>query len=276
MPEPPPARAPAATFEHSPAAFQRSREGKPSHLFDFLLASARARFAPQFVESAARLFAGVGHYGLYGAMVLVLAYDVTMAVRTKANFPAVLGVAEVLALAGLQYAARRFVAASERLNRVTPAKMGSSALADCTAILFAVAGLAILIGVTILAILEGTYARIAAAVAGFIVCEHLAMAAMNPECLNLSIASDAGAREELLGGFSFLGKLLLSMAPVAFGVGIVWGMIDIGVVWAWPPPATPAAAAPGLGGLAGLIAPLASGMDDTSRASARTCRNSGE
>jgi hypothetical protein len=260
---PSPARAPAATFEHSPAAFQRSREGKPSHLFDFLLASGRAWFTPQFVDSAARLFAGVGHYGLYGAMVLVLAYDVTMAVQTKATFPAMLGLAEVLALAGLQYAARRFLAASERLSRVTPAKMGSSALADCTAILFAIAGLAILIGVTILALLAGAYARIAAAIAGFIVCEYVAIASMNPECLSLSITSDAGAHEEFLGSFSFLGKLLLSMAPVAFGVGVVWGMMDIGVVWAWPPPSTPSAAAPGLGGLAGLIAPATAGLEET-------------
>jgi hypothetical protein len=254
--------APAATFERSPAAFQRSREGKPWHLFDYVLAQGRVWFTPQFVDAASRLFAGVGNYGLYGAMVLVLAYGVTTAIQTKESFPVVLGLVEVLALAGLQYAARRFLAASERLNRITPAKVGSSALPDCTAILFVITGLGMLIGVTILALLAGAYARITGAVAGFIICEYLAMAAMNPECLNLSIASDAGAHEEILGGCSFLGKLLLSVAPVAFGAGIVGGMIDVTVAWAWPSHQTPAAAAPGLGGLEGLIAPAMGGFQN--------------
>ena len=262
-PEPPSPRTSFATFEHSTAAFQRSREGGSSHLFDALLKAARASFPPPFVDSAARLFAGIGHYGLYGAMALLAAYGVTTAVQIKATWPALVGLAVVLALVYLQYAAGRFSTASERLNRVTPVKIGSSAVSDCTAILFAILGLAILIGVTIHALSAGAYASIAWAVAGFIVCEYAAIAAMNPECLNVSISSDAGAVEEFLGDLAFLNRLWLLAAPVVFGAGVVWAMIDVAVVWAWPPPPMPAAAAPGLGGLEGLISPLMSGMGDT-------------
>lgn len=258
-PPAPPVRTPLAAFERSPAAFQRAREGKPSHLFDFLLASARRGFTPQFVESAVRLFAWLGHYGLYGAMALVLAYDVTMAVQTKQVYPAVLALVEVVGLAVLQYAASRFLAASERLNRASAAKLGSTAVPDCTAIFFALAGVAVLIAVTILAIYGKSLWSISTAVAGFIACEYLAVAALNPETLNLSIASEVNADEEFLGVFSFVLKLLLRLAPVGFGVGIAWGMIDL--IHAWVPAGAPAEIAKPASGL-GLGVPAAAGLDD--------------
>ena len=247
VPEPPPVRTMLPTFERSPAAFQRSREGKPSHLFDFLLASARARFTPQFVESAARLFAWIGHYGLYLAMLGVIAFDAYCAIHVlKKALPAVLGLAEVLLLLALQYSARRFLAASERLNRAGTAKMGSSALSDSCAIVCALSGLAILVGVTVWAIYEKSFLSISTAVAGFIVFEYLAVAALNPEALNLSIASDVNVDEETLGAFSFVLKLGLRAAPVLFGVGVFWAMFALAQA-AIPSGSKPASAQPGLG-----------------------------
>jgi hypothetical protein len=258
-PEPPPVRTPFATFEHSTAAFQRSREGGSSHLFDSLLAAARTWFPPQFVESAARLFAWTGHYGLYLAMVLVPAFDVAMAVQTKQVYPALPALVEVVGLAVFQYAARRFLAACERLNRASAAKMGSSALPDCVAIFFALAGVAILIALTILAIHAKSFWSISTAVLGFIACEYLAVAAMNPETLNLSIAAEVKVDEEFLGLFSFVLKLGLRLAPVGFGVGVAWGMIDL--VHAWVQPGTPTAIAKPAPGL-GPGRPTAAGLDD--------------
>ncbi len=258
-PEPPVSLAPMAAFERSAAAFERSREGDSFHLFDYLLEWGRSRLTPRFVESAARLFALLGHYGLYVAMLLVPAFDIHMALKTKVLTPAVLALVEVLALAVLQYAARRFLTAAERLNRASAAKLGSGAVLDCFAILCALAGPAVLIGLTILAIHGKAFWSISTAVAGFIICEYLAVVALNPETLNLSVASEASADEETLGAFSFLLKLGLRLAPVGFGVGVAWGMIDL--VHAWVQPSAAAATAkPGLGLGLGLAAPA--GLDD--------------
>ncbi len=246
-PEPPPVRTTLPAFERSPAAFQRSREGKPSHLFDFALASARVQLTPQFVGSAARLFGWIGHYGLYAAMLGVIALDAYLAARvTKDALPALMGVVEVLTLAGLQYAARRFLPACERLNRAGTAKIGSSALSDSIAVFLALAGLAILVGVTLLAVREKSFWSIPAAVAGFIVFEYLAVAALNPEALNLSIAPDANVDEETLGAFSFLLKLGLCAVPVVFGVGVLWAMSALAQA-AMPAASKPASAPTGLG-----------------------------
>ncbi|MGQ9576817.1 MAG: DUF4339 domain-containing protein [Thermoguttaceae bacterium] len=256
--EAPPAHAPLPAFESFPAAFHRSREGKPSHLFDFVLASARRQFPPQFVDAAARLFGLFGHYALYAAMALVLAWDLTKAIQTRQALPAVFGLVTVVLLAVFQYAAGRYLAAGERLNRGSPARMASSALSDCVAILCALSGLAILIGLTVMALWGKSFWSISTAVAGFIICQYLAAVAMNPESVNLAIATDAGARDEILGGLAFLGKLVLRVAPVGFGVGVAWGMLDVVHVWVDPP--APAAAPSG--GLLGLVLPAATGMAD--------------
>ncbi len=98
---------------------------------------------------------------------------------------------------------------------------------------------------TVLAVYTGAFWSIATAVVGFVVCEYLAIAALNPETLSLSVASEANADEEFLGVFSFTLKLGLRLAPVGFAVGIAWGMINLVHAWVGPGDAPAVEQAPG-------------------------------
>ena len=220
-----PASPPA--FEKSPAAFQRAREGPARHLFDFVLELARSQLTAHFVESTSKIFAVCGHYGLYLAMLVLLGFSMVFGVKANELNPILVGTAGVVILVVLQYAASRFVGTLEKLNRSTSGTVSSAALPDCVSLLLGVGGLVALFGLAVLAIQTETFLFILPAIATFILCEYMATVALNPETLNLTIAPDGTAGEEAIGVFSFFIKLGVRTAPVAFGVGVVWGTIGL-------------------------------------------------
>ena len=229
--EAPPKAAPVGgappTFERSTTAFARSRQQPARHLFDHLLEFARGQFTSQFIESTSRIFTFGGHYGLYLAVGVLLAFNLFLGVKTNQVNIVLLGMAEVVILLVLQYVASRFSAALERLNRSTPARMSSAAYLDCYALLNMFGGLVVLLGLAVLAVQTGLLSLVLPAIAVFILCQYVAILALNPESLGLSIAPEATAGEEAIGVLSFLVKLSLRLVPVAFGVGVVWGTITL-------------------------------------------------
>ena len=218
------ARTTHATFERSPAAFERSREGDSYHLFDYLLVSVRRHFTVRFVESTARLFSAFGHYGLYVGMAALLTYQVFLGVKTGQAGPVLLGVAGALVLALLQYAATRFTAALERLNWAVNGRVFSTVFLDCFALVTMIGGLVALVALTVLAIERLDFSLIVPGVAAFILGQYVGFVALNPESLNLTISSEAGTTGEAVGIFVFLAKLLLRLVPVGFGVGVASGV----------------------------------------------------
>lgn len=237
-----------ATFEASAAAFERSREGSPRHFFDHFLESARLQFTAQFVESTARIFAVLGHFGLYAAMAVLFLFDVILAVRTRNLYLVVVALAWVLALVALQYIAGRFSSALEKLNPATPGRMSSTAFLDCWALLHMLTGLVVLIGVTLLALHLETYSLILPAIGLFILFQFIAVLAINPESLHIEIVSETGAGEEAIGVLSFIIKIGLRVVPVTFGTGVLlgtaWMLLACGLALAASPqePSEPAAA----------------------------------
>jgi hypothetical protein len=180
------------------------------------------------VEATSRIFAACGYYGLYPAMVLLLVYGLVAGIRGDDSSQLLLAVAVIPALIVLQYVASRFLETLERLNRVTPGRITSSAVLDCFALLSFFAGAIALLGLTILAVQTKAFGLIVPAVAAFILCQYMASIAINPEALYVTIATTAGAGEEALGILSFFLKLSLKAVPVIFGVGVVWGAIGLG------------------------------------------------
>jgi hypothetical protein len=248
-----PSRGTIAAFERSTAAVQRARERTGGHLFDFVLELARGQFTAPFVHATTRLFGLAAHYGLYVAMLALLVHHVVQAVKTGPPLLVLLGVGEVFGLALLQYSGSRFLASLERLTLATPAKVASTAFLDCFALLNLLAGLAALLGFSVLAVQadDPNWAFPAAAV--FILCEYATIVALNPETLHLSIAPRARPAEEALGLLSFFVKLGVRAVPVCVGLGVAYGLVQLGrASWAMLSPA-PASAAPGLvGDWAGL------------------------
>jgi len=214
-------------FEKSPAAFQRAREGPARHLFDFVLELARSQLTAHFVESTSKIFTVCGHYGLYLAMLVLLGFSMVFGVKANELNPILVGTAGVVVLVVLQYAASRFVGTLEKLNRSTSGAISSAALPDCVALLMGVGGLVALFGLAVLAIQSETFLFILPAIATFILCEYMATVALNLETLNLTVNPDGTAGDEAIGAFSFFVKLGVRAAPVAFGVGVVWGTLGL-------------------------------------------------
>lgn len=198
------------------------------HLFDTLLDDFRPRFNARFVERVNKVFRACGSYGLFVAMFVVAAFTLIVAVKTDSLSSLLLGVVLIVVLAGLQYVAGKSCDAIEQLNRSTSGNLSSTMLPDCVAVLSKVVGAAALLGSVAAAIQTSAYVAILFGLAVFVVCAYLAIIAMNPAALNITIGPAAHAGDEALGVLAFLLKSLLRMVPAAFGAGVVYGVVMMG------------------------------------------------
>ncbi len=230
-PAPPPATAslPGSqiTFEKSATAFVRAREQRDGHPFDFLLEAARARFSGAFLQAAGVLFRGIGYYSLFAAMAALIAFQGLSAWKANSPGAALLGVVEVLLLAVFQYSASRFSNPLARIGRAATGRIASTALFDCFALLCMAAGLAGLVGLSVLALRAEAPGLLFPAFAVFVICEFSAAVALNPEALHLAVAPEAEIGEEALAILCFLVQFTLRLLPVASTLLVVWSAIEL-------------------------------------------------
>ena len=215
-----------------PAAIRPAAPERPlRHVFDVVLDVVRAQFTVHFVDQTATVFATCGHYGMYVVMAACLLFGmirVLMQGFRGESFSFIPNqVTAVVLLAVLQYAAFRFLAALARLNRNTTGKIASTAFPDCCALLGLGAGLFLLVGSTVTAIRTGVYGSIVFGLGAFIVCEYLALAALQPAALGIVVEAENQAGEEALGVLSFLLKLAVQLTPVVFAAGVGWGALQL-------------------------------------------------
>jgi len=208
-------------FEASASAFQRAREGSDRRLFDAILEFARAMFNAEFIRATTALFTALGHYGLYLAIGLLLGVQTTLGAMHRSFWAVFFGCLAAAVLAVLQYSARRILTVLDRLDNTAANLMPSPAFLDCCALLSFIGSLAALVGGTVYAVISQEFGWIIGAVMGFILLEHLAVMALNPESLGLTVAAEATAGEEALGLWAFLVKVGARGAAVVFGVCVL-------------------------------------------------------
>jgi hypothetical protein len=199
------------------------------HPFDALMEKFRPHFNPHFVEATAGIFRVCGSYGLLLAAVLTAAFAAIATAKASDVGQALWGAVWLLLLVVLQYVAGRSFAAIDELNGSTTGRLASPFVPDATAALSLVGGIAALLGSIAWAIQATEYLGILGGVAGFFVCAYLSVIALHPSMLNITVASEVLAGEELIGVLMFLLKALLRLAPVAFGAGVVCGTVAIAV-----------------------------------------------
>jgi hypothetical protein len=205
------------------------------HPLDALLDGLRTHFDAPFIDRTSKVFRQCGSYGLLAAMLLVVVFAVIMTAKTHNMESIPAGVAVVLVLAVLQYAAGKFCDVLEQLNRTTSSNLSSAAFPNLFALLSLAMGLASLIGLTITAIELARHSAILLGVAslifglvGFVVCGYLAIIAVNLPALNISIVPETRAGEEAIGVSAFLLKALLRLVPVWFGASVVCVTVGMG------------------------------------------------
>ena len=205
-----------------------SRAASPlHHPLDAVLDLMRALFPPPLVPAAARLFMACGLKGLYVAMAILIAFTLTVALKTGRFSEFLGGAGEVLLLAVLQYAAGRLLPALDRLIRTTPNSISSAAFPDSFALASLALGVALLTEAAFEAVQTGLYAKVLTGLVIFFVCEYLAVASLNPKMLGASLDPSIPPRKEAVGLLSFLMKALARAVPVAFGAGIVSCVVEL-------------------------------------------------
>ena len=224
-PESTPPQPTVQTFEKSSAAFEPSPQPDHGHVFDLLLLSARRQFTANFVRLTTEMFTAAGRYGLYAAMVLLFVFSLWLGLTTNKVNTILLGTAAVVMLVVLQYSADRYFEALDKLNQSTSSRMSSTAFLDCFALLHILGGLVALLGLAVTGVETEAFVLILPAVAGFTLCQYVAILALNHEALGIAIDPNTGAGEEAIGILSFFAKLTLRIVPVAFGLGIASGTI---------------------------------------------------
>ena len=205
------------------------------HPLDALLDGLRTHFDAAFIDKTSRVFRQCGSYGLLVAMLLVVVFTIIVAIKTDSISGIPVGVAVLLVLAVLQYAAGRFCDVLEQLNRTTGSNLSSPAFPNLFALLSLALGLASLIGLTLSAVELARQSAIPLGVASlilglvaFIVFSYLAVIAVNLAALNISIVPETRAGEEAIGVSAFLLKALLRLVPVWFGTSVVCVTVGMG------------------------------------------------
>lgn len=211
--------APAAPA--APAAPPVSR-----HPFDAILDGLRSRCDAQFIDKAVKFFWSCGSYGLLAGMAVAAAFATIMSVKTDRPDHLLLGAGAILVLAVLHYMAGKSRDALETLHATTEGTISSTALPRCLAALGIVASLALVL--LAVASTLGNLAnliRIPLGVAALVGGVHLAIIALNPAALNISISPASKSAHETVGVLTFLVQVALRCVPAAFGVGVICGAI---------------------------------------------------
>lgn len=221
----------ATATPNMPAAFAsttpqvQKTPTRSKHLFDLFLDFVRTQFPASFVESTINQFLIVGKFGYYAAMGLILIFSLLVAMKTQAYEVIISGVVYFVILAVLQYTGVRFCETLNRLNANTSANISSNTFIDCFALLCLAIGIASLLGCLAIAIAMKEFWLIVPGLAGFIISQFLALIALNPSTIKVSIAPESRAGEEALGVISFLVKAHLKLVPVIFGTFAVLGSV---------------------------------------------------
>ena len=141
--------------------------------------------------------------------------------------PLLWALCHVAVLGILQYCDQRFMRAVGRMQRAVTAQVSSLALLDFVALLSIFVGLAALIGLTVKGVQTSGYWDVLRAMGLFIVGQYVAILALNPLSLNVTLTTPAAPGCEALGIGWFLLRCLAKTVPVLYGLGVTWGVIRL-------------------------------------------------
>jgi len=181
----------------------------------------------RFVDRVSLIFGQVGYYTLFAAMAVGLVLALVVGVKTDSVRLILMGLGAILLVSVLQYAAKEFLAALDRLNKTTAARMASAAFLNCFALVNILGGIFILVGLGYVAIKTRSWGLSLQGVFAFLVGEYVAILSLNPRALNISLAGQSSAGEEAVGVYTFLVKVWLRLVPIAFALGTVIGTLQL-------------------------------------------------
>jgi hypothetical protein len=125
------------------------------HVYHLLLDLIRNTFDQRFVDRVSLLFGRTGYYALFAAMGVGLVLTLVVGAKTDSVRLILMGLSAILLVSVLQYAAKEFLAALDRLNKTTQARMASAAFLNCFALVNILGGVFAVVGLGYVAIRSG-------------------------------------------------------------------------------------------------------------------------
>lgn len=226
-----PAR-PAAPSAASPAGRAHFRFGHGRHPLDLAIDHARNACPANLATTLSRSAGQVGIYVLYAAAGLVPVVGLLISTRTGALRPLAVSIAIGVCLVALQYVGARLLGACEAAIQANKSVLPSLAIPDCTFVLCIVGtGLGV-IGLIGAAIAGGVLNPVFGALALLVVGGFTALVVIEPAGINVGVDPECGAGQEAVGVLTFLVKVLLRGAPIAFAAAVTFatcGLVSLGL-----------------------------------------------
>ena len=191
------------------------------------LDKARTILTASRYETASTLVTRAGHWAMLGAIAIVLVVSLVHAAKNNSLDTLLLGLAAAPLLLVIQYTACKFIRATQALIASTPTYVSTPAFTDCVGLVALCAGVAILV--------DGIKASISFKDIDFMWIPLLQSAAavfiawisLTPSLANVSTSRSASSAEEAIAIIGYSAKVLLKMAPIIFGVGVIVGAIQV-------------------------------------------------
>lgn len=220
--------APAATPSPQPDPPSSSPVGHGWHPLDLAIDIVRDACPANLAATVSRVAGQAGTYLLYVAAALVPIVGLLISTKSGKFLPFVAAIALGICLIVLQYVGARLLRACEAAIQANRSVLPSLAIPDCTFVLIVVGtvlGAITLIG---FAISESMINPFFGALALLVVGGFTALVAIEPSGINVAVDPACGAGEEAVGVLTFLVKVFLRCAPIAFAAAVAystWGLV---------------------------------------------------
>lgn len=182
--------------------------------------------SPALVEKSLGLARHFGQYAVLLGGALGFIATIVVAIRTNTFATFLMGLVFVVALAVAQYAATRFLGASDTLIATTPSRLSSLAFLECLGVLTVLCAIGTLLGGLFVTIQTRDVTMLIPTllVTAFFV--YFGAIALHPHLASVE-AGSGSAGEEAIGILAFGLKTLLKMVPLAFALLAVVGSLAL-------------------------------------------------
>lgn len=224
-PTPPPAQSPPPAPEvmpgPDPGTFIIER------FVGLALDKARGILTTSGYETASVIITRSGHWAMLGSIAVVLVVSLIHAGKNNSLDTLLLGLAAAPLLLVIQYTACKFIRATQALVASTPTFVSTPAFTDCLGLVALCASVAILVdGIkTSISFKDIDFMWLPLLQAAGAV--FVAWISLTPSLANVSTKQTASSAEEAIAILGYSAKVMLKMAPIFFGVGVIVGAIEI-------------------------------------------------
>ena len=196
------------------------------HGFDWIFDRLRRLISPPAAASLASSVANYGHIAMLAAQVLALLFFLIAGSHMDQPVLIGKGIVVVILLGALQYVAGRLIEAGSPLLASCPAKLRSSALPNSVAVLSVVLGIGCF-AASVSRAAETDASLLWVGIGGLLVFLGASLLALHPSLLTIRLDPDISAPEEAIGVLSYLPRLAVRTALLAFGVGAFAGAVGL-------------------------------------------------